>query len=306
MTTSVPGSQGPNTAPSGADSRLEQAALVQAPLVVDRLGHRYRPGRPWAIRDVSLAFPVGSITALIGPNGAGKSTLIRACLGFESPAAGSVRVLGIDPSVDRAAALRAIGYIPQATSLHRRLTIADHLTLASAARSSFDVAHAMSRIAHAKLTPDRRIGELSGGEQAQVALALALGTRTPLLLLDEPLASLDPLSRRDFLGALLNDVRGREATVVLSSHIIGDVEHVCDRLVVLGGGRVVLEAEVQTALRRFRVVAEGESDGIAAFAGPSGQRLTLVENRPIGREASLEEIVLAHLSLARDPRQEAA
>jgi ABC-2 type transport system ATP-binding protein len=279
--------------------------VPEPPLRTDRFGRRYHRNRPWAVRDVSLAVPEGSITALVGPNGAGKSTLIRACLAFERPDAGRVLVHGIDPQHDRTGAVNSTGYVPQAASLYRSLTIGDHLDLARAARPSFDGQYALARVHGAGLTEWRTIAELSIGEQAQVALALALGTRAPLLLLDEPLASLDPLARRDFLAALVVDVRGRGATAVLSSHIVTDVEQACDRLVVLADGRLVLDTAIATAKTEYVTVSASELDGqpsIGTFAGPGGELLALVRAESAGRPASLEEIVLGHLAAARARR----
>lgn len=275
------------------------------PLVAEHVGRHYRRNRPWAVRDVSFAIPDGSITALVGANGAGKSTLIRAGIGFERPDEGRILVAGIDPRHDRTRAVNTIGYVPQGPSLYRDLTIADHLTLARAARSSFDRPYALARVRGAGLSVERPIADLSGGEQAQVALALALGTRAPLLLLDEPLASLDPLARRDFLTTLVDDVRGRGATAILSSHIVTDVEQACDRLLVLADGRLVLDAAVASAKQEYRTVAASDVDrhvAIGTFTGPVGEPLALVRDQSVGRPASLEEIVLGHLAAARTRR----
>jgi ABC-2 type transport system ATP-binding protein len=283
--------------------------MSETPLVAEHVGRRYRRNRPWAVRDVSLAIPEGSITALVGANGAGKSTLIRAALGFERPDEGRLLVFGIDPRRDRTRVVNSLGYVPQGPSLYRNLTIADHLTLARAARPSFDRSHALGRIRGAGLSEERPIADLSGGEAAQVALALALGTRAPLLLLDEPLASLDPLARRDFLTTLVEDVHGRGATALLSSHIVTDVEHACDRLIVVADGGLVLEAAVAAAKAAYRTVSVdqlGDRPVIGTFAGPSGESLGLVADRSLGRPASLEEIVLGHLAAARTRRQAAA
>jgi ABC-type multidrug transport system, ATPase component len=256
-----------------------------------------------------LTIPAGSVTALVGANGAGKSTLIRACLGFERPNEGRVLVFGTDPRRDRAAAVRQIGYVPQSTALFRGLSIEDHFSFARAGRPTFDRRVAIDHVKRIGLSPRRRVGELSGGEQAQVTLALALGTRAPLLLLDEPLAGLDPLARRDFLTALLADVRARGATVILSSHIVPDVEHACDRLAVLADGRLVLSDAVSSARACFRTVAADAIDGHAAvgrFAGPDGSLIALVASETLGRPATLEEIVLGHLAAARDGAGRAA
>jgi len=282
---------------------------LDSPLVAEGFGRRYRRTRPWAVRDVSLAVPAGSITALVGANGAGKSTMIRACLGFERPDEGRLLVFGIDPRRDRTRAVNSVAYVPQGASLYRSLTIRDHFDLARGARPSFDSAYALGRVRAAGLSPERRISELSGGEGAQVALALALGTRAELLLLDEPLASLDPLARRDFLNALVDDVRGRGATALLSSHIVTDVEQACDRLVVLADGRLVLDAAVVMARAELRTVLASELGGrvaIGTFAGQAGEPLALVRDASVGRAASLEEIVLGHLAAARSQTREEA
>jgi ABC-2 type transport system ATP-binding protein len=201
-----------------------------------------------------------------------------------------------------------VGYVPQAASLYRGLTVADHLTIAVAARPTFDRKSAIVQVAAAGLAPKRVVGELSGGEQAQVALALALGTRAELLLLDEPLASLDPLARRDFLARLVVDVRERGATAVLSSHIVGDVEQVCDRLVVLGYGRVILESSIELAKTGHSTIRASElagQDAVGFFSGPHGEELALVRSAA-GGNATLEEIVLGHLASFRRSQADAA
>lgn len=273
--------------------------IAGPPLRSERFGRRYRRTRPWAVRDLSLDIPEGSITALLGPNGSGKTTVIRACLGFEPPSEGRVLVYGHDASRARTQAVAAIGYVPQQSALYRNLTIGDHFVMARAARSRFDRGVARLRIHDAGLSEDRVVGELSGGEQAQVGLALALGTRAPLLLLDEPLANLDPLARRHFLTALRDDVRARGATAVLSSHVVTDVEQACDWLVVLARGRLALHASIADAKREFRTLDAAALDGhpaVGTFPGPAGEPLVLVRGGPSGRPATLEEIVLGHLS----------
>jgi ABC-2 type transport system ATP-binding protein len=273
------------------------------PLVAERVGRRYRRQRPWAIREVDLAIPRGSITALVGPNGAGKSTLIRCWMGFERPDEGRVLVEGIDLRRDRAAAVGLLGYVPQSAALYRDLTVDDHFLFAAVQRPGFDRAHALDRVRAAGVGPERRVGELSGGEQAQVTLAIALGTRSPVLLLDEPLASLDPLARRDFLRVLVDDVRSTGATAILSSHIVSDVEQACDSLAVLASGRLALHATVAEARASHRTMPEADLDGrtaVATFYGPDSTRLALLQSSdPTLPESTLEEIVLGHLAAQR-------
>jgi ABC-2 type transport system ATP-binding protein len=280
----------------------------KVPLLVEGFGRRYKRNRPWAVRNASFTLPNGSITALVGPNGAGKSTLIRSCIGFERPDEGRVLVFGVDPSRTPAVVVGKVGYVPQAASLYRGLTVADHLTIALAARPTFDRTSAIVHLAAVGLAPKRVVGELSGGEQAQVALALALGTRAELLLLDEPLASLDPLARRDFLARLVVDVRERGATAVLTSHIVGDVEQVCDRLVVLGYGRIILDSSIELAKAEYSTIRASElagQDAVGFFSGPQGEQLALIRSAQSGN-ATLEEIVLGHLASVRRGRAEAA
>jgi ABC-type multidrug transport system, ATPase component len=287
-------------------TKAEFALPTESPLRAELFGRRYKRNRPWAVRDVSFNIPEGSVTALVGPNGAGKSTLIRSCLGFEVPDAGRLLVFGADPQRQRKAAVDAIGYIPQGVALYRGLTIRDHFTMAEAARPSFDRDFALGRIEESGLGERRKVGELSGGEQSQVALALALGTRAPLLLLDEPLASLDPLARRDFLTAMSADVRQRAATAVISSHLIADVDQFCDWLIVLADGHLVLATSVADARTRFSIGAAGQRGGdlvVGIFSDASGKTIALIEGGE-GRPATLEEIVLGHMAAARTRRRE--
>jgi ABC-2 type transport system ATP-binding protein len=270
------------------------------------LGKRYRR-RHWALRDVDVAVPAGSITALVGPNGAGKSTMIKAGVGFERPTAGRVLVDGVDPWRDRGSALLKVGYVPQSPSLYRELTVDDHVALAASLRPRFDAALARRRLDQLAIPLTSRADELSGGQQAQVGLALALGTRAPVLLLDEPLASLDPLARREFLHVLVDAVRADGATALLSSHVITDIEQACDRLLVLGGGRKLLDLSIAESIAAHRMVetrAPGD-DVVGTFMDTDGSNVSLVRSgagtAPRGRPASLEEVVLGHLAAGRTP-----
>jgi ABC-2 type transport system ATP-binding protein len=263
--------------------------------------------RTWALQGIDLELPAGGITALVGPNAAGKSTLIKTWVGFERPTRGGVTVAGIDPWKDRSAALAHLGYVPQSPSLYDALDVDDHLDLAVQLRPGFDRAYARQRLDELGIPGDQRARSLSGGQQAQVALALALGTRAEILLLDEPLASLDPLARREFLHVLTDAVRRDGATALLSSHIVTDVEQACDRLIVLGVGRVLLHDTVADALASHAIISDGAAvsgERIGSFAGPAGDRVTLVR-RADGAEgdgprtASLEEVVLGYLASGR-------
>ena len=277
------------------------------------IGKRYGRRR-WALRHVDLSVPDGSITALVGPNGSGKSTLLKAWVGFERPTEGRLLVDGIDPWRDRGAAILRIGYVPQAPSLYRELTVDEHVAMADSLRPGFDTALARRRLDDLEIPLTSRADELSGGQQAQVGLALALGTRAPVLLLDEPLASLDPLARREFLHVLVDAVRADGSTALLSSHVITDIEQACDRLLVLGNGTTLLDLSIAGAIAEHYVIEVADAAGaglrsvpagsVGVFPGPAGERLSLVRG-PLavgGRAATLEEVVLGHLAAARTPR----
>ena len=196
------------------------------------LGKRY--GSTWALRDCSLEIPAGSVTALVGPNGAGKTTLLQLAVGLAPPSAGDVRVLGLSPRDDAAAVLPRLGFVAQEHPLYRGFTIAETLELGRRLNPGWDDALARRPGSSGSgCRSKQKVGKLSGGQQAQVALTLALAKRPELLLLDEPVASLDPLARREFLRAVMEAVAETGMTVMLSSHIVADLERVCDHLVIL-------------------------------------------------------------------------
>jgi len=280
-------------------------AHVESVLEAAGLWKRYRRGGPWVLQDVSLGVPSGSITAIVGPNGAGKSTLIRTWMGFERPTKGQVSVDGINPWRHRPAALARIGYVPQAASLYRDLSVRDHLDLAHVLRRDFDSGIGRRHLIALGIPARQRAGDLSGGQQAQLGLALALGTQAPVLLLDEPLASLDPLARRDFLHILSEAVKQDGRTAFLSSHIVTDVEEACDRLIVMSDGRIRLDGSVADARSYHWIVdaaGRGDVDVVGTFPGPDGQDLALArgEAGPVaGRAATIEEIVLGYLAAGK-------
>ncbi|MEO5704365.1 MAG: ATP-binding cassette domain-containing protein, partial [Candidatus Limnocylindrales bacterium] len=225
------------------------------------LTKRYR--RTVAVRALSVAIPAGGITALLGPNGAGKSTLLKLCIGFERQTSGHLSVMGIDPVRRRRDALAVLGYVPQAPSLYRDMSIEGHLRLCRALRPGFDLEYARDRLVALDIAPQAIAGQLSGGQQAQAALAIALGTRAPLLLLDEPLASLDPLARREFLEVASDAAQGGDVSIILSSHVLSEIEAVADRLLVLGEGRVLFQDTIAESIAHHRVLDEGATlDGL--------------------------------------------
>jgi ABC-2 type transport system ATP-binding protein len=205
------------------------------------------------LRNCSLDISPGTVTALVGPNGAGKSTLLHLAVGLLRPSEGSVRVFGSEPA-STATALGRVGYLAQQHPLYGRLSVRDHLRMGRGMNPGWDDGFARSHLDSVGIGLDQRAGTLSGGQQAQVALTLALATRPGLLVLDEPVASLDPLARRDFMTTVLTDVADRGTTVVLSSHVISELERVCDHLVALTAGTVQVSGEIDDLLDRHRLL----------------------------------------------------
>jgi ABC-2 type transport system ATP-binding protein len=221
------------------------------------VGKRY--GRSWALRDCTLSIPAGRVVALVGPNGAGKSTLLNMAVGLTAPTAGQLSVLdGIAPG--SSAALDQIAFVAQDTPLYANLSVADTLRLVSSLSKQWDEANARKRLADLNVPLRRRVGKLSGGQQAQVALAVALARHPALLILDEPVARLDPLARHDFMGALMAAVAEDGVSVLLSSHVVAELEKVCDYLIVLATGHVQVTGEVDELLATHHVLT-----------GPTGQ-----------------------------------
>jgi ABC-2 type transport system ATP-binding protein len=223
---------------------------VSAAVQASSLGKRYR--RTWALQECNLTVPRGHIAALVGPNGAGKTTLLHLAVGLLAPTTGSIRVLDRVPGDPELAS--QVGFVAQDIPLYRDFTAAEHLTMGRKLNRRFDETLARSRLERVAVPLDRRVGTLSGGQRAQVALTLALARRPELLLLDEPLASLDPLARREFLQALMGSVAEQGVTVVLSSHLLADLERVCDYLIVLSSARVQVLGPVEELLDRHKLL----------------------------------------------------
>jgi len=227
------------------------------------LGKRY--GRRQALSDCTLSVPAGRVVGLVGPNGAGKSTLLQLACGMLTPTSGSIEVLGERPASTTAQMTR-ISFVAQDTPTYAALSIADHLRLGAKLNPRWDAGLAERRIQQLGLDPAQRAGRLSGGQRAQLALTLAVAKRPDLLLLDEPVAALDPLARRGFLQSLMEFVAETEATVVLSSHLVSDLERVCDHLIVLAASRVQAVGEIDDLLAtHFRLTtARREADSLPA------------------------------------------
>jgi ABC-2 type transport system ATP-binding protein len=214
-------------------------------LAADGLGKRYR--RRWALSDCTLQIPAGRVVGLVGPNGAGKTTLLHLAAGLTAPTTGTVEVLGRRPG-DGPVQLARVGFVAQDTPLYLGLSVAGHLRMAAYLNPAWDGAAARQRVEQLGIDPRQRAGKLSGGQRAQVALTLAIAKRPELLILDEPVASLDPLARREFLQSVAGTVAGHGTNVVLSSHLVADLELICDYLVVVVASRVRLAGDIAALL----------------------------------------------------------
>jgi ABC-2 type transport system ATP-binding protein len=272
------------------------------------LGRRY--GALWALRGCHLSIPEGSVAALVGPNGAGKTTLLELAIGLLEPTEGEVRILGASMRGQPAMMLARVGFVAQDAPLYRNFSVTDMLRFGAHLNPRWDESIARRRLARLDIPLERRCGRLSGGQQAQVALAIAAAKRPDVLLLDEPVARLDPLARREFLEALMETVAETGVTVVLSSHLISDLERVCDHLVLLSNGHVVIAGpteallaehhlvsgpreNVDVVLRRRDVIEQRATDRqITALVRGNG---ATPDPRVETREVSLEELVLAYL-----------
>jgi ABC-2 type transport system ATP-binding protein len=273
------------------------------------LGKWYR--RIWALRDCTLAIPAGHVVALVGPNGAGKTTLLHLAVGLTVPSAGTLTVLGGEPA-GSPASLDGIAFVAQDAPLYRHLSAADSLHLTRNLNRRWDQPYAEARLAELGIPMKKKVGKLSGGQQAQLALTLALARRPELLVLDEPLAMLDPLARHDFMAAVMAAVADDGVSVVLSSHVLAELERVADYLIILSAGRVQVAGEVDELLAGHMMLT-----GPASEADQYAERLALVHTSraraqahmlvrtngkagplPDGWEAhpvGLEELVLAYL-----------
>ena len=276
------------------------------------LGKRYR--QRWALSDCTLEIPEGRVAGLVGPNGAGKSTLLNLAVGLLTPDAGTVTVLDGQPG-SGPAQLAQVGFVAQDTPVYAGLSVADHLRFGAHLNPGWDAAYAEDRIERLGLDPGQRAGKLSGGQRAQLALTLALAKRPRLLILDEPVASLDPLARREFLQDLMEAVAEWEVSVILSSHLVNDLERVCDYLVVLAASRVQIAGDVDALIASHhrligprRDPASLPSDQQVIQASHTDRQSTMIvqSRHPVldpawtVEQLNLEDLVLAYMSQANE------
>ncbi|HEX4397224.1 MAG TPA: ABC transporter ATP-binding protein [Trebonia sp.] len=274
------------------------------------LGKRYR--RLWALSECTLSVPAGHVVGLVGPNGAGKSTLLNLAAGLLAPTTGTIQVLGGPPPAGPAELAR-VGFLAQDAPVYAGLTVAEHLTLGARLNPGWDAEFARGRIDWLGLDPGQKAGQLSGGQRAQLALTLAIGKRPDLLILDEPVASLDPLARREFLEDLMEAIAERELSVVLSSHLMADLERVCDYLIVLIGSRVRVAGPVDELLATHHLLTGPCRDPATLPAGQqvisashTDRQTTLLirTSEPVldpawtVSEVALEDVVLAYMRQA--------
>ena len=286
---------------------------MSAVLETGRLGKRYR--RLWALADCTLSIPGGHVVGLVGPNGAGKSTLLNLAVGLLAPTAGTIEVLGTPPAAGPAELAR-VGYLAQDAPVYAGLSVADHLRLGARLNRGWDAELARDRVERLDLDPHQKAGTLSGGQRAQLALTLAIAKRPELLILDEPVASLDPLARREFLADLMEATAEQELSVVLSSHLVADLERVCDYLIVLVGSRVRVAGPVDELLAAHYLLAGPRRDPatlpdeLTVISSSHTDVQTTLLVRASGpvldpawtiSEVGLEDLVLAYMSQAAAP-----
>ena len=283
---------------------------MTAVIATEGLGKRYR--KLWALTDCTLSIPAGHVVGLVGPNGAGKTTLLSLATGMLAPTTGTIEVLGGRPAAGPAQLAR-VGYLAQEAPVYAGLSVADHLRLGAHLNPGWDAAMARHRIDLLDLDPGQKAGKLSGGQSAQLALTLALGKRPELLILDEPVASLDPLARREFLQDLMETVAEQQVSVVLSSHLISDLERVCDYVIVLVNSRVRIAGPVDELLGAHHRLSGPRRDlatlphGMQLISASHTDRQTTLLVRTSGpvldpawtvSEVGLEDLALAYMKQA--------
>jgi len=274
------------------------------------LGKQYH--RTWALADCTLSIPAGHVVGLVGPNGAGKTTLLNLATGMLAPTAGAIEVLGARPAAGPAQLAR-VGYLAQDAPVYAALSVADHLRLGAHLNPGWDGGLASERIERLGLDRGQKAGSLSGGQRAQLALTLTIAKRPEVLILDEPVASLDPLARREFLQELMEAVADQDLSVVLSSHLISDLERVCDYLIVLVSSRVQVAGPVEELLATHHLLSGPRRDPATL---PGGQHVVSASHTDVQTtllvrtkdpildpawtvsEVGLEDLVLAYMSQA--------
>ncbi|MEU8628812.1 ABC transporter ATP-binding protein [Streptomyces sp. NPDC048669] len=285
---------------------------MSAVLRAQSLGKKYK--QRWALQNCDLDVPVGRVVGLVGPNGAGKSTLLNLASGMLTPTAGTIEVCGGRPAED-VDQLAKVGFVAQDTPTYASLSVADHLAFGRRLNRNWDNAVARDRIRRLGLDPKQRAGNLSGGQRAQLALTLGIAKRPELLILDEPVAALDPLARREFMQDLMEAVAEHEMSVVLSSHLVSDVERTCDYVIVLVDSQVLVAGDIDDLVASHHRLTGPRRDPAALPAGQhvisashtDRQTTLLVRTDTAVHDPSwtvtplgLEDIVLAYMARPAD------
>ena len=249
-------------------------------LQADRLGRRY--GRVWALRDCTLEVPAGAIAGLVGPNGAGKTTLLEMIIGLLEPTEGQVSVFGVTSRAHVAARLARVSYVAQDHPLYRDFSVADMFRLGRAMNPSWDQGLAQARMDALGIPLRRKVKTLSGGQRAQVSLTMALAKRAPLLVLDEPVSSLDPVARLEFMQEVMASAADTGLTVIIASHVVSELERLCDWLIVLTGGRVQVAGPADDLIAAHRLLTvpratpDAELPGLRIHRTDSDRHSTVV------------------------------
>lgn len=282
--------------------------MIQA-LETERLGKRY--GRKWALRNCALCIPIGHVTGLVGPNGAGKTTLLHLAMGLLAPTSGTVKVFGYSPAKEARQVLSKVGFVAQEHPLYKTFRVEEMLTAGRKLNANWDQDLALRRLKQVGIPLRQRVGKLSGGQQAQVALIMTLAKRPEMLLLDEPVASLDPLARREFQQMLLDAVTEDGLSVIVSSHIVADLERFCDHLVILSASQVQITDDVDHLLQSHKLLvgprerAQTSTGTYTVVTSREAERHCMLLVQMHGpmidpawevRDVSLEDIILAYLS----------
>jgi ABC-2 type transport system ATP-binding protein len=287
---------------------------MNAAIEASGLGKKY--GRHWALSDCTLSIPVGRVVGLVGPNGAGKTTLLNLATGMLRPTTGSIRVLGGAPG-SGPAQLAKVGYVAQDAPVYAGLSVADHLRLGAHMNPGWDADLAARRVRQLGLASKQKAGTLSGGQRAQLALTLAIAKRPELLILDEPIASLDPLARREFLQVLMESTAESDVSVIMSSHLVADLERISEYLVVLVDSRVQVAGQIDRLLashqlltgpRRDPAIMPANQHVITASHTDRQSTILVRSDEPVldpswaVDQIDLEDLVLAYMGQARTSR----
>ncbi len=278
------------------------------------LGRQY--GKQWALQGCTFSLPPGRIAGLVGPNGAGKTTLMHMLVGLLTPTSGTAMIFGLSPDKQLDRVLSKVGFVGQDHPLYRTFTVNEMLRFGKELNPRWDESLALQHIKELDIPLDRPTGKLSGGQQAQVALLLALAKHPDLLILDEPLASLDPLARHQFMQILMDSAAQDGQTVLISSHQITDLERICDSLVLLSQSRLLLAGDLEDLLEAHRwitcppeavdrlanlfpVVKAIQTNRSSRLLIRFGAQIAPNDTEGIMENVTLEELILAYLSLSK-------